>query len=132
MRNKELFNAIADHIEAKPDQYNQEVWADFVGVDTCLIETEEQAASCGTAYCVAGWATLLTEGIKYERTTYGHWVMKPTKGSHFESIAKDALGLDWDESAELFHEDWMRGCDAFEVADALRRIGDGADIERQM
>lgn len=106
-RNTELFDKIADAIEAKPESYQQD-----------LVFNE-----CGTAFCVAGHALRLTgeEPQPYQGSAvlYLHigWWTRAAK----------SLGLTEEESDLLFDEEWRPPADET-VPQALRRIGRGGEI----
>lgn len=94
-----LMNQVADHIEAFPERYDQEVY---------WITTE-----CGTVGCIAGWADRLSG--------YDDPLVAP-------SNAEERLGLTLDEGSVLFDEAW-RPAEGLTVPDALRKLAGGADLE---
>lgn len=118
MRNEALFDKIAAQIEETPDLYNQDSWF------------EER--SCGTAYCVAGWAAKLSGYRVYEDThpIYGYLLVMASKDSEpalpIAEVARSLLGLD-DNEARIFNVSWMEG-ERSNVPDRLRAIGRGAEI----
>lgn len=128
IRNRELFRKIADTIEKDPKSYNQQDWG------------------CGTSFCVAGHAAHLS-GCKpsyvnddgseawdecfppdnetvdvssCDHTTYG----AVDTGDY--AILK--LGISDDDSDVLFGKGWVPP-EGMTVPDALRAIGDGAEID---
>lgn len=120
MRNTELFDKIADAIEAEPKRYNQSVF----GVDT----------ACGTAHCVAGWVAVL-EGCKPKRKKRSehddYWtnlVLPNGDWGDVEQFAQEKLGLTETDADNLFDGDWHPPTGST-VPAALRAIGRGADIE---
>lgn len=119
VRNTQLFNAIADHIEARPDLYNQTVWA-------------ADNNDCGTTCCVAGWAALLTEGLVPNDRVFGHDSIiqfVPSSKRSFSDVGIEVLGLTEDEGDILFDGAWMDGKDTSHVVRTLRDIANGGDIE---
>lgn len=80
--NMGLLDSIIDHIEAHPEQWNQKTWA--------------RETTCGTAYCVAGFACAWEEGSIVK----GGYLFLP-KGSHH---AMAVLGDDYDNDY-----DWLNG-----------------------
>lgn len=61
--NTDLMLKVADHIEAHPEQYNQEVWVKSKFRQTFTVDGMKgyDAADCGTQACIAGWACFLAE-----------------------------------------------------------------------
>lgn len=124
-RNTELFDLVADAIEAEPHRYNQSSYYDI---------TRDGAGNiCGTSFCVAGWAVRLTVGTKTEEGIYGPRMLPSVDVQRealpaWEHIAAQQLGLTVPEADRLFAGSWMEGADVKDVVDALRRIGRGADI----
>lgn len=142
-RNAELFEKIAAQIEETPDSYDQSYWAQWImsdgerrmTLDTCV----EMEQSCGTAFCIAGWAIQLTDGT--EATQWDGWSgwrivpreqrPNPDGKGMWRDRAAAILGLHEDEAETLFDGCWGDDlCSVGEVAEALRRIGrDEADPE---
>lgn len=150
-RNAELLNKIADRIEAEPLRYSQGSW---VGENRWLVEGgEEIEVACGTTFCVAGWAVIENGGKLVNRRTSwgGKYLGFADRNGHrldedeVPSYARRVLGLTEDEAGTLF-EGSMVPLDinyndpeyntydfqirrAKAVADALRKIADGADVD---
>lgn len=82
--NLPLLRKVLDHIDAHPDQWNQNL---FFATDT--------ASSCGTVCCVAGWTAKLTSDLWVEGEEL-------SSGEHVEVYAKRELGLGRDEARDLF------------------------------
>lgn len=118
-RNTELFDAIADRIEAEPHRYDQSDW--------WTLARDGAGNICGTAFCIAGWAVELTVGTMKDKTSDGLMFLRPN-GDYWADTAAVQLGIDDDEADVLFGAAWMEGEQPSRVADALRRIGRGADI----
>lgn len=111
-RNLELFCKIADQIEEHPETYSQHEWA------------------CGTHGCIAGWALV-----------FSHFVLNLAEleryiaagRAHVAATAATALGLRYrddletSEAALLFNGAWEPH-EGLSVPDALRKIGEGAEI----
>lgn len=70
--NLELYDQVLAHIEAHPEQWEQETW---------LEESE-----CGTVGCFAGWAVVLGEGDR----------------ENVSSSASELLGLDHTQAGAIF------------------------------
>ena len=91
MVNKELLNKVMDHILANQEQWKQNSWA---------TKTE-----CGTTYCFAGWAVVLS-GYKpsfmldYNETNY---CIKNGISVPIELVAIEELGISSEESTQLFN-----------------------------
>lgn len=120
-RNAELFNKIADAIEAEPHRHNQAEWA----------SARNSIGSCGTTMCVAGWAVELSD--KYDidwnrRNTFGG-VGMTKQGVHIEEAAYNLLGITYDEGVRLFAPHWMVYEPKSKVVQALRDIANGALIK---
>jgi hypothetical protein len=75
--NLPLLRRVLDHIDAHADLWNQGHWG------------RPEDAKCGTAMCIAGWATELADG----------W-----SSGHPRSAARDLLGLTEQEADDLFLE----------------------------
>lgn len=103
--NAEMLRRIADEIEAHPENYDQ---AHYRG--------------CGTKCCIAGHAIRM---LGREFANWSPFVLKG--GGNVWDVAREALGLrGFCEADVLFHADWKpRGT----VADALRAIANGTDVE---
>ena len=90
--NIELFKAIREKIATTPEAYDQSVFA-----------RPENAAPCGTAACIAGWACVLSGEMSTDELKR----RERAKGEEFlsiESTATRVLGLDGDEADILFTE----------------------------
>ncbi len=112
-RNTKLFDQIADAIEKEPDRYDQ---LDY-----------ETKTSCGTAYCVAGWAAHLSG---YVSTGANFWQLSGgSQPIYIHTLAGDLLGLNDDEATDLFDDEWTPAHPVWDnVPDSLRDIGRGGDI----
>lgn len=89
--NVPLLTKVLDHITEHPDEWRQSWWA---------TKTE-----CGTACCVAGWATVFSG---HELSFSPHhademWASYTADGEMIEDVAKRELGLD-DEAAEALFQ----------------------------
>ncbi len=118
-RNTELFDEIADVIEAHPESYNQGTWG------------------CGSAFCVAGHAASLS-GCKASTGESLAYIIPPEDDDTELPLDNDGeitlnlwaskkLGLDYRED-RLFDSEWLPPV-GMTVPEALRAIGRGADIE---
>lgn len=113
-RNRELFEKVADRIEASPRLYNQDDW---------VVERE-----CGTAYCIGGWAVKLDPAFEIRwSVVYRTHVCRVSDDEFvaFPDAAAEALSITSREAEILFHGDWMDEEPVSAVADALRAIGRG-------
>lgn len=145
MRNKELFYKVAEMVTDE-HHYNQGVWADFAdGAWPDNIREISQGEiveidPCGTAACIAGNAMIAKQMVGL---TMNKWMDELEfvlnqdhslydKGTAIRfcapTIAADLLDLELEEAAILFDEDWEPK-EGLTVPDALRMLGDGADIE---
>ena len=107
-RNTDLFFEVAEAIEKHPQRYDQR---------SCYGNNE-----CGTTACIAGWTLALTEhqgDLTAADRAYDSEIFSP---------AGDALGLSEYEAEHLF-DAWWKPHDGLSVPDALRKIGEGAEIE---
>lgn len=100
LRGPALMRAVADAIEAHPEQYDQGLWS--------------AVTHCGTAYCVGGWACTLVHG--------------PKEWAAVESMARDLLQLPDDGAGILFHPMWEPAV-GLTVPEALRAIAGGRSVE---
>lgn len=115
-RNEELFLAVAAVIEEKPNRYRQDVWY-------------ARRDRCGTTACIAGWAAAIAIKNGDVNRARKAWD-DPTSEDFFDpqDVAGKALGLTDDEREKLFDGSW-KPHDGLSVPDALRKIGEGAEIE---
>ena len=100
--------ATATHIEDQPDKYNQRQF-------------------CGTAFCIAGHAALAAGWEMDDRTGRDLKMSKDGVRQGVEQIASAFLGLNMDQSYELFDEDWKPGGVGRSVPQQLRRYANGVD-----
>jgi hypothetical protein len=115
VRNTELFYRIADLVEVFPESYDQDVWG-----------APRPAALCGTSHCIAGHAAAETGWMRAEED----WetVQRKNVGvaADISSIGALELGITDSEAEFIFGGCWAP--DDGNVAKALRRLGDGADL----
>jgi len=122
-RNVEMFDRVADAIEAAPEQYSQQVY----GLE----------GPCGTMYCVAGWAAHLAgwEPTLRRKVVNGIWVDSSDEHSYItvqkdgtkqfvSVVARKLLGLTKKEDYALFEGSWVPPS-GMTVPEALRAIGRG-------
>jgi hypothetical protein len=90
--NAELAWRVIDHIDAHPEQHDQNAWID-------------KSASCGTVACYAGWTCLLSNDEPFEDedgdTDNEVWV-----DGHIETVQHRALhllGLSYDRDTRFGH-----------------------------
>lgn len=112
-RNEELFRAVADYIEEHPERYSQTTYGYTTGCDTV-------ACIAGTALLLSG-LTLQPDGDDWLWFNGTFIVDTRTKAQHL-------LGLTVGESYLLFSGSW-EPAKHLSVADALRKIGAGADLK---
>lgn len=149
IRNKTLFNEIADIMEFKPEQYNQGTWGTyrpsreqyekFEKLFGYWAEDENdynwtKVEECGTALCLAGHAALLTgwfptKGDLHEGNEMLTWTtVSQQRGASYISgrgvsdVAQEALGITEEEASRLFAggQEW--------TADEIRAFGRGERI----
>ena len=141
---------IADIVEHEGDKWNQKHWAianDFVAEEQRVTfhrlflsghpahpddddETQLIHNECGTAFCVAGWATVLTQPVRLEPRFFGEGdgvadLVNPVTGRRLsaEDCGAAALGLSFTSSRWLFDAIRTQG----EVLSVLRAIAAGED-----
>lgn len=93
--NLPLLRKVLDHIDAHPEEWNQGLyWT---------------ATVCVTAYCIAGHAVAMTEGVRTVRLDEmpGRFV-SPQSGRDWDTAAIAHLGLTDDEAGVLFSGDNTR------------------------
>jgi hypothetical protein len=92
MKNAGLAYAVLDHIDAHPEQWDQDVWMG--------------KADCGTIACFAGWVCLLSG----EEPDFDEW-MELLDGKSVPERAEELLGAprylayvtgDWGDRRDLF------------------------------
>ena len=103
--NLPLLRKVLDHVDAHPQEWNQGTW---------IVQTRNVDQSCGTACCIAGWASLLSgdepefepmlgltaTGLVYEARAA---TVATDNGERFISRrAQELLGLTSVEADELF------------------------------
>lgn len=114
--NAERLNKVADMIQAYPEHFDMASYLD--GPDYTNSETSTPEAvmtapltspvDCGTTACIAGWACHL-------------WASEVVVGEPFDANAARILGLDDDQSYEVFYVYAARE-DAAASAGYLRRM----------
>lgn len=71
---RELADLIADHIEAFPEEYDQEVWGSpsSWGVPSAAVGDVLEGGKCNSPACVAGWAVRIAydKGAQIEQDDY--------------------------------------------------------------
>jgi hypothetical protein len=99
MPNIALLDQIIAHVKAHPEEWDQGNWV--------------QKTSCGTSYCIAGFATMFTmpEGHSFSfgkmygnDTQNAYYVGTPDNSVAYtiRQYAEDALRLDYDQARILF------------------------------
>jgi hypothetical protein len=89
--NKELLRETMDAILAKPEMHVQGAWA--------------TKTDCGTAYCFAGWACILS-GREVDFTLSDSLSIETEYligGDYIMDTARDLLGIDHASAGVLFH-----------------------------
>ncbi|MFE0101205.1 hypothetical protein [Streptomyces sp. NPDC059009] len=88
-RNTELLVKIRDMIREHPEQHDQDHWA--------------KRTSCGTTYCIAGWAAVLTGAQLDWIPVHGGWSANTidNEDEYIEICAQRVMGLS-DEETDLF------------------------------
>lgn len=115
--NVDLLMQVREKIVNEPEKHKQETWASASG------ETLPEDGGCGTAYCVAGWATVLDGQRLAWDGRPGRWTaFETTDGYPVWSYARDALGLDFVEDDRLFAAENPRAY-VLRVLDALIEAG---------
>ena len=153
IRNKTLFNEIADIMEFKPEQYNQGTWGTyrpsreqyekFEKMFGYRAEEENdynwtKVEECGTALCLAGHAAaltgwFLTKGDLYEGKEMLSWTTVSQQrgatwvsGRNISEVGQEALGITEEEATRLFAggQEW--------TADEIRAFGRGEPILKHL
>lgn len=107
-RNASLLRAVADKIESDPEHWDQ---ARF----TTRRISEDPYQSCDTGHCIGGWAAALS-GFNVNHTSV--------------AMMGRLLGLEFEEYNFLFFNGMgQEEGSEVEVANWLRAIADGADVE---
>lgn len=149
LRGLALLDAIILEIEAHKEHWKQSLWATAklaelipIPTDKARLEVQREAVedlpeSCGTAFCVAGWAAHLTGAqplwkpeINWNDEIYGYnaeEVTNPETGyvETIERYASKVLGLNLKEASYLF--------EANNSLDYIKRVRDalanGEEVE---
>lgn len=106
-----LLRKTLEHIVAFPEEWDQTVWG-AAPLEQLPELTKENTQACGTAFCFAGHALLLS-GKQFnwmKPVHYGHrrgWVTVnyTTDGEAIERAAEKELGLTYRQAEQLFHID---------------------------
>lgn len=107
---KELAQKILDQITAHPETHNQDTWVDGFN-------------SCGTTYCIAGWAVALNALPGDDETLpAGRRAMARELNTipHWGPLGQKLLGLDDEVADDLFFSD---------TEDAPRILAELFDLE---
>lgn len=92
--NVPLLRKTLEHITAHPTEWNQEYWGRTFN--------NERDEVCGTAYCLAGHAVVMTgHTLTFSNGGYSHFT---DQGEEIGEVAERELGLTYDEAYELFHD----------------------------
>lgn len=95
--NVELLQKTLAHIEAHPKLWDQTWW-------------RTERVGCGTAYCFAGWAAMLSGAafVRLEDRTLSNEFVIPAGGGDsiwIQTYAGQALGISSDKAMDLFNGD---------------------------
>lgn len=107
MANLDRLKLLRETVIANPDRWEQRNWA--------------KKTECGTTLCFAGWAATLKgeelfwgfpETMQEDIQYYG-FVITGTlaNGRTISGVAKEWLGLDYDQADKLFYSDQFNGLD---------------------
>lgn len=102
----ERLDAVVNHALSS-ENWNQGAW----------MKLDREATSCGTSYCIAGFAAVEFAGAEPRIrpwSTYVDEVIFDGEESDIEDAARSYLGLTWDESEQLF--------DAKNTAEDVREV----------
>lgn len=106
--NVPLFRKVVEHIEAHPNEWNQDWWVHQHG-------GVEEGEICGTTFCFAGWALKLTGHNLHEETRlfkdqYGDYSRRCTvldgnvvNNDQVVAAACEELGVDPSDIAPFFY-----------------------------
>jgi len=117
--NVDLMLAVRDQVTMHPETHDQFMWA--------------RKTECGTTYCIAGWAAVLSgQQLLWELAgeagdEEAGWIRiigprGPTAGRSISTFARDELGLTPYEAGELFASDLSED-EALAKLDALIEKG---------
>ena len=101
--NMPLLRKVLDHIDAHPDEWYQSFWA----IRGDLAVDRGVTSDCGTAYCIAGHAVMITgHGVDWAWAGGGglESTVLCTDGQTIPDVARAELGLTRDEAEWLFQE----------------------------
>lgn len=151
-RNAELFNTVADLLEVAPDLHKQDVWENECGTQaciagwTCILGTDDfKYKGKGE---IGRWVPKMSTVRKWAREGSIEWELNQAleelqEGEklpvnkrvsilagtrYYSGTAEELLGLEPWEANHLFSAS-HGPLDGLTVAEALREIGKGADIE---
>lgn len=115
---RKLAADILEQITSEPDTHNQTQWGST---------NDPENHECKTVACVAGWAAILTNQVRYEyNEVYGNYSILPAScdsSSDIPSIGEKALGLDDFDAEMLFYD-----CTNFQAKEALGYMARGERI----
>lgn len=111
--NTDLLMQVREKIVNEPEKHHQGEWA-------VAQSDPSKGGDCGTAYCVAGWATVLDgQSLEWADAGDGEWdASHTTAGEPIWGYAQAALGLADQERGRLFRGSNER----FVVLDMLDRL----------
>jgi hypothetical protein len=87
-----LLNQTLGVIKAFPDRWNQSEWA---VTEEDRVEYEDEEPGCGTSYCFAGWATVLSPDWDVDERTIS--AVSLVEGDRIGIATAARLALDVDE-----------------------------------
>ncbi len=102
--NVPLLEKVMSHIEAHPDEWNQDMWVTTPDSKAARVAETEGRTFCGTAYCFAGH-TLHMLGYEFNTPEEGgyHTIAPDGKIRGTSVAAAEELGLDMDHANYLFN-----------------------------
>jgi hypothetical protein len=113
--NVDLMIDVRNYLKEHPEEHDQGDWF------------SSGTNSCGTTMCIAGAAVFLAHGPAYAQAVARcHKATEMTSGAKdIEDVAAELLGLDEDESIELFYA--SRNRMALEMLDELIEAGKNSE-----
>lgn len=102
MVNVPLLEKVMAHIEAHPEEWNQDMWVTLPGSESAILAKLEGRTYCGTAYCFAGHVVHMAGYDFHDPEKGGHFVTVDGGARLTSEVAACELGLDPEDATDLF------------------------------
>lgn len=116
--NRSLIEQVADHIAANHDRFGMDTYISDGPDDPIAIR--DNAQTCGTTCCIAGWAVALSTTRQFNRAIK----MAGIDAHDPDVVAATLLGMDYDDATALFHATHMGPDEAVGVLRTLAKTGE--------